>query len=241
MSKIACALLILTMGCYLSSPAIAATPATENENNLCFSLEYCMPDDPVQVANLTASQAPNQLQTRVFPIVSYPRPMTANEKFHYYLKSAYGPKPFALSLADSSINQARNAVPEWGQGWNAFGKRFASSFGKKTVKRTVLFGLKTAFHEDMRFFNSEQSGVLHRSLYAVEQVWIAHKDSGGTRHNYTGIASAFGSAYISRQWLPDSYHKWSDYLSSFVMSLGFDAAKNIFYEFWPDIKQKLHF
>jgi hypothetical protein len=63
----------------------------------------------------------------------------------------------------------------------------------------------------------------------------------GTRHNYTGIASAFGAAYISRQWLPDSYHNWSDYLSSFVMSLGFDAAKNIFYEFWPDIKRKLHF
>jgi hypothetical protein len=83
MPKLNGALLILAIGFYLSTPAIAAPIPTENANK--------------------------------------PSQMTANEKFHYYLKSGYGPKSFALSLMDSSLDQARNDVPEWGQGWDAFG------------------------------------------------------------------------------------------------------------------------
>jgi hypothetical protein len=221
---------ILAIGCFFLSSAIAAIPFDGK------------PDDPALVAGQPAAQAANQPpDSGAIPGSLYPPPMTAKVKFHYFLKSIYKPTFIAISLTGSAINQANNTVPEWGQGWDAYGKRFGSSYGQKVLKRSFAFGLKTAFNEDLRYFSSGRSGIFHRSLYATERVFIARKDSGGTRPNYTGVASAFGVAYISRQWHPGSYHSWHNYLSSFAISLGLDAAKNFFNEFWPDIKQKLHF
>jgi hypothetical protein len=216
-----------------------------------FSLSGSIPDNTVQTASFPASssapqtsstpsaqQAPGALPRSS---VSYPPPMTNGEKFHYYLRTTYGPQSFFFIAAGSAINQARDSVSAWGQGWDGYGKRFGSAFGQMTIKQSSLFGLKTAFHEDPRYFVSGKSGLWDRSFYAATQVFIAHKDGGGTRPNFTGLASTFAGSYFSRQWHPDSYHTWGDYLSSFGISTGISMAKNVFNEFWPDIKSHLHF
>lgn len=121
-----------------------------------------------------------------------------------------------------------------------YGKRFASSFGQKAVNRSIRIGLNGVLHEDPRYFTSGRSGIWGRTLYAVSQTFVAHKDSGGTRIAYSRFAGDFGAAYVSRQWHPDSYHTTGDYLTSGITSVGIDAAKNVFSEFWPDVKRILH-
>jgi hypothetical protein len=69
---------------------------------------------------------------------------------------------------------------------------------------------------------------------------MKQKDGGGIRPGYSRFIGAFGSAYISRQWYPESYHTPEDYLSSGAVSIGFDIAGNVFREFWLDLKKKLH-
>ena len=39
---------------------------------------------------------------------------------------------------------------------------------------------------------------------------------------------------------PDSYHTTNEYLTSGITSVGIGAAKNVFSEFWPDIKRRIH-
>jgi hypothetical protein len=251
MPKFIGVLMTLAMSSFMLSATMAASDSLIITPKPCFSLSGCPSDNAVQIASLPA--AANNQQTQATPppqptpgsiprsSLSNPTPMTDKEKFHWYLRTTYGPKSFIYTAVGSAIGQARDNVSEWGQGWDAYATRFGSNFGQKMIKRSFALGLKTAFHEDPRYFMSGQTGILDRSLYAAKQVFIAHKDNGGTRPNFTWFASTFGGSYISRQWHPDSYHTWGDYLSSFGMSIGLDMAKNAFNEFWPDIRKRLHF
>jgi hypothetical protein len=173
------------------------------------------------------------------PGFSQPPPMTANDKINLYFRSTYGPKSFGYSLLGAGFNHASDTVPEWGQGTEGYSKRFVSGFAQKAVKRTIDLGFVTALHEDPRYFRSGQPGIWNRSLYAAEQVFVAHKDAGGTRFRYSNLISIISSDYVSRQWHPDSHPAWSDYMSSLGISIGIDIAKNAINEFWPDIKRRL--
>jgi hypothetical protein len=220
----------------------ADSPSANNSKKdmPCLSVNGCPPYTQPNAAKPGQTKGANPPSSLPRVAVSNPIPLTAGEKFHYYVKSTYGPKSFGYSLLGAGINQARDKVPEWGQGMEGYSKRFASSFGQKVVKRSVDLGLITILHEDPRYFRSGQSGIVNRSLYAAEQVFIAHKDSGGTRFGYSNMISTFTGSYVSRQWRPDSYHSWGDCMSSFAISLGINAGKNLFNEFWPDIRNMLH-
>ncbi len=226
-----------------ASSAIAAEASTsvgQPEAPKFFTVFATEPAGPNQAANSSPSatnQTPGSLP-RVSTV--QPAPMTGREKFRYYLRSTYGPKSIGYTIAGAGIKQAEGSVPEWGGGMEGYGKRFASSFGQKVVNRSIRIGLDGLLHEDPRYFASGRSGIWSRALYAVGQTFVVHKDAGGTRIAYTRFAADFGAAYVSRQWHPDTYHTTSDYLTSGLSSIGIDAAKNVWSEFWPDIRRLLH-
>jgi hypothetical protein len=213
--------------CYWEFAAFPSSPAGSNQTT----------SNPSSSTNRQTSQTPGSLP-RVSTV--QPAPLTGSEKWHYYLRSTYGPKSFGYTIAGAGIKQAQGSVPEWGGGMEGYGKRFASSFGQKVVNRSIRIGLKGLLHEDPRYFASGRSGIWSRTLYAVGQTFVSHKDAGGARFAYSRFAGSFGAAYVSRQWYPDSYHTTSDYLTSGFESVGIDAAKNVFSEFWPDIRRLLH-
>ncbi len=167
------------------------------------------------------------------------RPMTGREKFRYYLKSTYGPEAGAYYAASAGLKQMKDGVPEWGQGAEGYGKRLASSVGRRAVKYSIQMGLGALLGEDPRYLRSDQSGVWRRALYAAGSTLVAQKDGGGRRPAYSRFIGAFGASYISRQWHPESYRTTGEYLSSGAISIGMDAAKNILKEFWPDIRRKM--
>jgi hypothetical protein len=167
------------------------------------------------------------------------RELTAKERLDYTLRTAYDLNSIVASLAGSGIKQARNSVPEWGQGMSGYGKRFGSSLGQKAIKQSIRFGLGTLLHEDPRYFSSGRRGIWRRALYATSRSFVSTRDCGGIRPGYSKFVAAFGGAYLSRQWYPENKQNVSEYLSSGGISIGLDAAKNVFHEFWPDLKRLL--
>jgi hypothetical protein len=164
-------------------------------------------------------------------------PMAMRQKFHYYLKSTYGPLSMASSLAGSGIRHGLDYVPEWGQGMEGYGKRLAASFGEKAVKNSIQFGAGALLHEDPRYFASNRSGIWRRTLYAAGQTFISHKDSGGIMPAYSRFVGIVGGVYISRQWYPEPERTAEKHVSASATSLGLGIARNVFSEFWPDIKR----
>ena len=170
---------------------------------------------------------------------AYNAPLTTGEKSRLYLNSVVGPASIFGSMVSSGYNQAVDSVPEWGQGMAGYGKRFASSLGQKAVSHTVHFGLKTMLHEDPRYHYSRRTGFWPRVLHAVGETFVAHKDTGGTRPNYSYFTGVATGVYVSRQWRPERDRTAKEYVQSGVVSIGGYAAKNVFREFWPDIRKKL--
>ena len=166
-------------------------------------------------------------------------PLTTGEKSRLYLNSVAGPASIFGSMVSSGYNQAVDSVPEWGQGMAGYGKRFASSLGQKAVSHTVHFGLKAMLHEDPRYHYSRRTGFWPRVLHAVGETFVAHKDTGGTRPNYSYFTGVATGVYVSRQWRPERERTAKEYVQSGVVSIGGYAAKNVFREFWPDIRKKL--
>jgi hypothetical protein len=197
------------------------------------------PGDPGQDSNRLPEDA-NQPPAVIAKTVTAPvKPLQGKEKFKFYLRTTYGPGSLINIAAAAGIKQARNSPPEWGQGMEGFGSRFASGFGLKAIKLSIQSGIEGLLGEDPRYYASARSGVFHRAFYAAGQTFVSHKDAGGTGFAYARFIGIAGGVCISRQWHPENDRSARDYFVAGAAIVGIDMARFVFREFWPDIKRTL--
>ena len=165
-------------------------------------------------------------------------PLTPGGKFRLHLKSTVDVTSIFGSAFSAGYGQMVDSMPEWGQGMEGYGKRFADSMGKKAVNKTVCSSLKILLREDPRYFYSDKQSVKSRIFHAIGETFVAHKDSGGKRPDYSYFAGLASGVYISRQWRPESYRGATDYITDVAASIGTQSVKNVFLEFLPVIKKK---
>lgn len=166
-------------------------------------------------------------------------PMTGREKFSYYVHATFGPVAVGRTVLSSGLAQARNSNPEWGQGMEGYGKRFASKFGQKVIKRSIQHGLGALLREDPRYFHSEKPGLWPRMSWAVTRTFLIRKDSGGYKIADARLIGTFSAAIISRQWHPEPDRTLTNGLRAGATSVGYDVLKNLLKEFWPDIRRRV--
>jgi hypothetical protein len=69
-------------------------------------------------------------------------------------------------------------------------------------------------------------------------VLITHKDSGGSRFNYSEWIGNASAVAISNAYYPDN-RNLLDNGTKLLMQVGTDALSQVLKEFWPDIKRGL--
>jgi hypothetical protein len=222
----------------LTSVALAGNPDIEERNQVS-SLHLLTPSSEHPETADNTHQAARTTAHFFISLAPPPDPMTGREKLDYFLVSTFGVPAFLSGAALDGIKQARNTVPEWGQGVDGYGIRVASSVGQRIVRNTIHHGLGGLLNEDPRYYVSGRAGSWDRSLYALSQTFITHKQNGEARFAYTYMAGTVGSTLISRQWYPESNRTAEEYAYSIATSVGFKAVKNLFLEFWPDIKHRI--
>ena len=90
------------------------------------------------------------------PAGSHPRP----ERFSEFALSVVGPAPLIGEAAGAALGQWTNTPEEWGQGWDAFGKRYWSNLAYNGIRQTITYGGSLALREDTRYFAaSSESGI----------------------------------------------------------------------------------
>jgi hypothetical protein len=153
------------------------------------------------------------------------------------IKHLFGPKGFLLAGVSTAIQHVRNVPEEWGSGAAGLGKRFASAFGHHLVKATVQFGVAKAFHEDLKYYPSEQQGFRHRLEHAlVSTVYVRKTNGEGVKVSAAKISGNAAGGFVSRLWQPASLHTVSSGFASTGISFGVDAGLNVVREFWPEIR-----
>jgi hypothetical protein len=183
-------------------------------------------------------------------------PLTTKQKYAVVARGTFDPVQYPWWAFLSALSQAENSEPGYGQGWGAYGKRFATAAADGTIENfTTGAVLPSLLHQDPRFYQSSEGGFTRRSWYAVSRIFVTRTDSGHMQFNYSEIVGAALSASISTY----SYHPRSTYISTptnphkFVPSdrtlantanvwgsqVGYDTITIVVKEFWPDIHRKL--
>ncbi len=159
-------------------------------------------------------------------------PLTLKQKFGYSAVETIGPYKIVETAALAGYDQWTNFPEEWGQGADAYGKRFVSEYGYVVVRQTLEFGLEVGLHQDPRYFPTHKKGFFNRTGSALVQTFVARSDSGRSQFAWSRIGSAAGSAGIGNIWQPDSTHTVGNAMESFGLTLGGDAGYNWVQEFF---------
>jgi cyanophycinase-like exopeptidase len=175
-------------------------------------------------------------------------PQTGREKFDQTLGLLFRPAT-ALSLgAAAGIAQANNAPKEWGQGMEGYGHRFGIFAGLLATRQSLLFTTSRLDHEDLRRLRSQKSGFWPRTGDAIKFAFEARRDNGSVGFAYARFVSDLGTGILARQLYPNkpaagslsSNQQRGSVLQFGLGTVAADVLGNIFFEFSPDIRAKLH-
>ena len=163
-------------------------------------------------------------------VTDYVRP-DAGTRRKRFINSMVGPVALARRVANAGISTWRNSPEEWGTKWEGFGRRLASGFGKNAIKQTTTFGLDEALKLDSHFYRSKNKSVSARLRNALISPVTARNRNGKRVFGLPRVAGTYASSIIAAEtWYPERY-SWVDGARSATLSLGFNAAFNLFKEF----------
>jgi hypothetical protein len=166
--------------------------------------------------------------------------LSVEDKLRYDARHFVGIDNIVYAGIGAALDQWRDRPSEWGQGWGAFGDRYASHLGQYAIQRSIMYPVQALDHEDPRYFRSKRTSYKGRIGDAfLHTVW-RHNDSGGMMPAYSEFLGDYGAAAVSRMWWPDKYHTGSAIFIAGSDTLLIDAGINVFREFTPDIKRWLH-
>lgn len=174
-------------------------------------------------------------QSIFFPELAHQAgPLTSFQKLQLAVDESLAPSRFLSSAFTSSIGQARNSLSGYGQGWDAYGKRFGSSVASNTsshVFSTFLF--PSLLHQDPRYFVKSHGRLGDRILYAISRVVLTRTDEGHQTVNLSGLLGGLASEGLANSYLPDNERTTGRTFSRFGVRVGWGALGNIVREYWP--------
>ncbi|HNU07301.1 MAG TPA: hypothetical protein PKO33_05995 [Pyrinomonadaceae bacterium] len=160
---------------------------------------------------------------------TYQRPDPEERRSHY-LKSIFGPTALARVAATALFGTLGNRPEEWGKGPEGFGRRLASDFGKNIIKQSAMAGLDEVMKVDSRFYRSKKRDLKSKIGNALLSTVTARTPSGKRTIGVPRIAGTYISSVVAAEvWYPNRYN-YRDGLRNGTISLGFNAAVNLFRE-----------
>lgn len=239
--------IIVVLGFVGAAPARAQEP-TQPGQTVAEQQEKSAKQDPSPQAP-SPQVAANPKNDRIFKVipnyttVEVPTtyvPLTVKEKFKLGAEDAFDPYSFPLAGIVAGIAQATNEDASWGQGWGAFGKRYAAGFADTTLGSFMSTGVFPSLtHEDPRYFREGHGGFLHRSGHALKKMVVTRTDSDHREFNYSEFGGNAVAAALSLTYHTRDERTVSSFESNYATQLLIDVIANQLKEFWPDMRRKM--
>jgi hypothetical protein len=186
---------------------------------------------------LFAQQAPDpspsptpSVQAAPASTSGYVRP-DPKTRFKRYGMSMFGPMALGKDVFSAGWSTWRNSPEEWGDHWEGFGRRFASSLGKGIIKSTVIYGLDESFKLDSHYYRSKDKSVGARVRNALISPVTARDKNGKRVFGFPRLIGGYTASIVAAEtWYPARYN-YKDGLKNGTISLGLEAAFNLVKEF----------
>jgi hypothetical protein len=169
-----------------------------------------------------------------------PSKLTEKKRFQLYVVSTAGPIPLFAEAVGAGISQWENSPKEWGQGWEAYGKRYGSNLAYNGVRGTITYGTSIVFREDNRYFASHKHGFWPRTGYAVLSTVTARHPDGNRAFSVSSVTGVIGASAISSIWGPRSWKGIGNISENAGISFAATAGFNIVREFLSDVLRRPH-
>jgi len=164
------------------------------------------------------------------------RPLTPKEKFTIAWHQFFDVSAHFGNLIQASISQAADGLPHYGQGWGAFGERYAAQEGDQFTGSMLIYGvLPTALHQDPRYFRKGRGKTWARIGYAASRVVIARTDAGQPTFNASQMVGQLGQASLSMLYYPKQDRQLTGVITGWCINQGYNIGWNQLKEFTPDL------
>jgi len=190
-----------------------------------------VPGRAQSLADSGGSSNPAAITTPAKLELSYIRP-TGEIKLRNYLFDAFGPYPFGVSAVAAGIDQEDNSPPEWKQGAEGYGRRFASDFGTSAITTTTRYALAQVLREDTLYYRCECRGVFPRFGHAVISTFTGrHGDDGHRAFSFPALVAPYaGTMTAVYGWYPSRYNAMDGFRMGNYSLLGY-VTENLALEF----------
>jgi hypothetical protein len=184
-------------------------------------------------------------------------PLTAKQKFGVVTRGTFDPVIFAWYGLLSGLAQAENSEPAYGQGWEGFGKRYATNVADGTIENYMTGAVfPVLLRQDPRYFQMGHGSIAHRTFYAMSRNIVTLSDSGKKQFNCSEVCGGMLAAAVSTY----SYHPKGRYVTTttpgvvtyipsdrtlsntakvWATQYGYDTLTLVVKEFWPDIRRAI--
>ena len=146
-------------------------------------------------------------------------------------------------MSAAGYEHLTNGEPNYGTNSTAFGKRVGAAAIRESsqgIFTDVI--LHPLLHDDPRYYaQGENSGFVHRTVYAVTRVFITRTDSGHATLNAPLLLGYAGASAMTPLYYPQINRNFKDTASNYGGSLGGAAIGFLFSEFSDSLLESLHF
>lgn len=197
----------------------------------------------------TSSKVPgvnlyNLLQKKsiVFPdIADNTRTLSTGQKFQLFVDNSISVHTITWAALGSSVGQADNSPTGFGQGWDAYAKRFGSSMARQSSSEFFgTFMLASALHQDPRFYPEANPSFGQAVKYSVKRVFITRSDDGRDVANVSGLAGPLMAEGLANVYWPERNRTVGDTFLRFGLDLATRAGGNMLREYWPVFYGKIN-
>lgn len=176
-----------------------------------------------------------QKKSIVFPDIALSaEPLSAGQKFQLFVDNSISVHTITWAALGSAVGQADSSPTGFGQGWDAYGKRFGSSMARQASSEFFgTFVLASALHQDPRFYPSANPSFGRAVKYSVQRVFVRRNDDGRDVANWSGLAGPLLAEGLANAYWPERNRTVGDTFFRFGLDLATKAGGNMLREYWP--------
>ena len=203
---------------------------------------------PAAPASSAADKIPgaglyNLLQKKsiVFPdIAASDKRLSSGQKFKLFVDNSGSVHTISWAVLGSAIAQADNSPTGFGQGWDAYAKRFGASMARQASSEFFgTFVIASALHLDPRFYPEVNPTFAHAAKYSVQRVFIMRNDEGRDVIGWSRIVGPLMSESLANVYWPERNRSVGDTFFRYGLDLATRAGGNMLREYWPVVYRKM--
>jgi hypothetical protein len=167
--------------------------------------------------------------------------VTSRERWDIYLQQTLTtPSAYIKRMIVAGFDQWRDSPPQWPEGWNGYGERFASREGQFIAANSLANLGNAALRYEPRYDQCKCSGFRLRTRHAILRNFLTYDRYEEKLHPQWALyGGAFGGGVIATSWKPHPRNALAEGGWAVLGQAGYGSLLNFFTEFAGDINRKL--